>query len=113
MPAYGVCRSDENRCGLSYQTDAFSRLLELMRVIGERRLRGGNHAELMPQLDQYLHYFQNGEFCGDCGGGLTKVMQPTAALRADSEEYRTTSRANAVLEAKDRLIALRKLQLEE
>jgi len=87
-------------------------LPELIGVIQQRRENGIDPAQLMPQLDPFLRFFQPENFCTACGAGLVKVFQPTAALAPDSAAYRNTARANLMLDAKDRLIAMRKLPME-
>ncbi|MGA7128618.1 MAG: hypothetical protein WBZ19_20045 [Chthoniobacterales bacterium] len=108
MPDFGVCSSEE-RCGLSYQNAGLSRLRDLIKVIEERRLAGGNADQLLPRLDAYLRFFQEGIYCSECGGHLIKMTRPTADLAADNEEYRRIVRANEILDGMHRLQALGKL----
>jgi hypothetical protein len=54
MADFGICSSGEKRCGRSYQSHGLSQLLELIRVIEQRELRGGERGALLPQLDVYL-----------------------------------------------------------
>jgi hypothetical protein len=56
MP-YGICQSDEERCGLSYDAHGIRPLHELLRVIAFRNREGGNGNELVPQLERYDSFF--------------------------------------------------------
>jgi len=99
MTAYGVCRSPEERCGLALSSPEIDRLFELLRVINARALAGGNSAELLPHLRQYLRFFQSLDTCAHCQQPLAFVTQPTARLDPNGAEYRHTRRMNELLDA--------------
>ncbi len=110
MPHYGVCSSGEVRCGLSYQNHALARLPELIRVTQQSRHEGHDADELIPKLDGFVRFFQEGLFCSECSGPLLKMMRPTTRFAPESEEYRRTVKANAMVEAVDYLKAVGKLR---
>jgi hypothetical protein len=109
MPDYGICSSSEERCGLSYQSHGLSRLPELIRVIEQRRLEGKDANALVQQLGAFMRFFQDRDFCSECGAVLIKMTYPTAKLVPGSEEYRRTTKANEMIDAMHRLQALRVL----
>jgi hypothetical protein len=110
--SYGVCSNGKD-CGLSYQDDFLSPLLDDIQVIQQREFRGVNVDALMPHLDLYWRYFQRGLTCTACGWRLIKLTQPTTGLAPESAEYENVVRANALLAAKEELIRLGKLAAED
>lgn len=111
MADFGVCTSSEERCGLSYQSLALNRLPDLIGVIQRRRLDGRDADELLPQLNRFLRFFQEGSFCSECKGPLIKTVRPTVHLKRDSQEYQEATRANEMIEAMYQLQALGKLEV--
>src|SRR2546425_5909355 len=85
MPDFGVCSSNEERCGLSFESHTLNRLFGVIAAIEERTLSGGNADELTPHLSEFIRFFQTGAFCSQCSSPLVCVTQPTAGLAADSE----------------------------
>jgi hypothetical protein len=109
MHNYGVCSSNEERCGLSYDSFGLRPLPELINVIQQRRLKGGDANELLPRLDVFIKFFQEGQVCSGCGGDLFKVTRPTASLAQGTEEYKRTTKMNEVIDAMHQLQALGRL----
>ncbi len=106
MPDFGVCSSNEERCGLSFESYTLNRLFGIIAAIEERTLSGGNADELTPHLSEFIRFFQTGAFCSQCSSPLVCVTQPTAGLAADSEERRRRVRSNQVLGAGYKLRAM-------
>jgi hypothetical protein len=111
MPDFGVCPSSEERCGLSYESFGLARLPELVSVIQQRGLEGRDAGQLLPQLNRFLHFFQEGIFCSDCKAPLIRTVRPTAHLARDTKEYKETTKANQMIEAMHQLQALGKLEV--
>src|SRR3989442_10547787 len=90
MPDFGVCSSNEERCGLSFESYTLNRLFGIIAAIEERTLSGGNADELTPHLSEFIRFFQTGAFCSQCSSPLVCVTQPTAGLAADRSEEHTS-----------------------
>lgn len=110
MHEFGVCSQTEG-CDLSYSSRELTLLPDILRTIELRRHEGREFRELLPQLDRFLHFFQEGLFCSLCGSRLIKTTQPAAILAPDSEDYKRVLRANVVMDALSDLQALEKLPL--
>jgi hypothetical protein len=110
MHKYGVCSGTEG-CDLSYSSRELTLLLDILRTIELRRHEGREFHDLLPQLDRFLHFFQEGLFCSLCGSCLIKTTQPEVALAPGSKDYKRTARANLVMDALSELQALGKLPL--
>jgi hypothetical protein len=110
MHEFGVCSQTEG-CALSYSSRELTLLLDILRTIELRRHEGQEFRALLPQLDRFLHFFQEGHFCSHCESRLIKMSQPTVGLAADSEDYKRAVRANLVMDALSDLQALEKLPL--
>ena len=106
MPDFGVCSSNEERCGLSFESHTLNRLFGTIAAIEARRRSGGNADELTPHLSEFIRFFQTGAFCSQCTSPLVRVTQPTAGLAADNEERRRRVRLNKVLDAGYKLQAM-------
>jgi hypothetical protein len=110
MHTFGVCCNTKG-CDLSYISDKLTPLFDLLRAINGRRNEGRDIDELLPQLDRFERFFQEGHACLHCGGSLIQMTQPTAGLVAGSEDYKRAVRANLVMEALSSLQGLGKLPL--
>ncbi len=106
MPDFGVCSSNEERCGLSFESYTLNRLFNIIAAIQARTLSGGNADELTPHLSEFIRFFQTGAFCSQCTSPLVRVTQSTAGLAADNEERRRRIRLNQVLDAGYKLQAM-------
>ena len=71
MPDFGVCSSEE-RCGLSYQNAGLSRLRDLIKVIEERRLAGGNADQLLPYWTLTCASFKRGSIAQNAADILSR-----------------------------------------
>jgi hypothetical protein len=111
MHDFGVCPSSEERCGLSYESFGLAQLPELISVIQRHRLEGRDADKLLPQLNRFSRFFQEGIFCSDCKAPLIKMARPTAHLGRDTQEYKEITKANKMIEAMYQLQALGKLEV--
>jgi hypothetical protein len=101
----GVCRSKEERCGLSFESHALTKMYQLIHTIQARTLSGGDAHELKPQLSEFLVFFQRGDSCSQCGNPLERSKLATAGID-DVAEYNRKLNLNRILEAADKLQAM-------
>jgi hypothetical protein len=110
MHVFGVCSSTEG-CDFAFISNELTQLIGILREINLRRDEGRDFDELLPQLDRFRRFFQEGHLCPHCESHLIKIAQPTVGLAADSEAYKRAVRANVVMDAVSHLQALGKLPL--
>lgn len=103
-----VCENEA--CGLSFRSPNARRVVELTRVILERRRRGQAFEELTAQLTPALVVLQNNDFCRECGTPLLRLTQPTTGLSGN--ELAQTVEKNNLLAARFELQALRILPFD-
>jgi len=96
MPDFGIC--ENNECELSYRRNAIDNLFERVAVVEDRERRHADITDMFPLLRHFEPFFQFSAACEKCGTLLCRVTQPTANLKADSEEYNRRSRLNKVLQ---------------
>ncbi len=108
MHVFGVCSNTEG-CDFAFIRDELTQLIGILRAINLRRDEGCGFDALLPQLDRFRPFFQEGHLCLHCESHLIKMAQPTVGLAADSEDYKRAVRANFVMDAVSHLQALGKL----
>ena len=101
----GVCSSQEERCGLSFESHSLTRMYQLIHTIQARTMSGGDAHDLKPQLSQFLLFFQSGDSCSQCGSPLERFKQKTAGID-EVAEYNRKLKLNQILEAADKLQAM-------
>jgi hypothetical protein len=99
MAGFGICSSNEKRCGLSYESPRVSRLFGLIRTIHQRRSSGNNADDLLPHLTGFVDFFQEGISCRQCGGDLVLVTKATAGLPEGNPERNQAEQQNEALQA--------------
>jgi hypothetical protein len=68
-------------------------------VINGMEERKADVSGMLPHLKPFTLFFQFGTHCSKCGEFLYRVIQPTADLQTESEEYIRRSKLNALLDA--------------
>jgi hypothetical protein len=97
MGDFGICEKPD--CELSYHRPSFASLLGRIDTIHGMERRNAEFSHILPYLKPFTPFFQFGTQCAKCGQFLYRVIQPTADLQTESEEYIRRSKLNALLEA--------------
>jgi hypothetical protein len=97
MADFGICENPD--CQLSYRSLSLTGLFSRIDVINGMEERKADVSGILPQLKPFTLFFQFGTHCSKCGEFLYRVIQPTADLQTESEEYIRRSKLNALLDA--------------
>jgi len=97
MADFGICENPD--CQLSYRSLSLTALFSRINAISGMEKRKDDVSGILPHLKPFALFFQFGIHCSRCGEFLYRVIQPTADLQTESEEYIRRSKLNALLEA--------------
>ena len=97
MADFGICENPD--CQVSYRSLSLAGLFSRINAINGMEKRKADVSGIMPHLKPFTLFFQFGTHCSRCGQFLYRVIQPTADLRTESEEYIRRSKLNALLNA--------------
>jgi hypothetical protein len=97
MADFGICENPD--CRLSYDSLIFAGLFGQIDAINGMEKRKADFSHILPYLQPFTPFFQFGTQCSKCGQFLYRVIQPTADLQTESEEYIRRAKLNALLDA--------------
>jgi hypothetical protein len=97
MADFGICENPD--CELSYHRPSLAGLFGRIDAINGMEKRKADFSHILPYLKPFTPFFQFGTQCSKCGQFLYRVIQPTADLQTESEEYIRRSKLNTLLAA--------------